>query len=120
MNGIPGASARADTGGVPTAQLLFRDELTADNTRVVSAVGELDLASRGRLVSTLTSGHHSATVIDLGGVTFMDCSGYGALIASRCIVEHDGRSLTVRGQTGQPGRLLELIAGVESGRTVEH
>jgi anti-anti-sigma factor len=95
-------------------QRLFFNEFTSHDTRVVNAIGELDLSTRSRLVSAATSGH-SATVIDLGGVTFMDCSGYGSLMTSRRIVEGDGRSFTVRGQTGQPARLLALIASVDNG-----
>ena len=55
-------------------------------------------------------------VIDLAGVTFMDCSGYGSLEASRSIVERDGRTFTTRGVTGQPARLFELIAALDDRR----
>jgi anti-anti-sigma factor len=82
--------------------------------RVVWVTGELDAASRDHLVATASSGDHPAVVIDLGGVTFMDCSGYGSLATSRLAVERNGRELTTRGQTGQPARLLELIAALET------
>jgi anti-anti-sigma factor len=52
-------------------------------------------------------------VVDLAGVTFMDCCGYGSLVASRLAVQRSGRTLTVRGQSGQPARLFELIAGLD-------
>jgi anti-anti-sigma regulatory factor len=54
-------------------------------------------------------------MIDLGGVTFMDCSGYAALVSSRLLIEADGRSLKITGQTGQPARLFDLIAQLEHG-----
>jgi anti-anti-sigma factor len=80
---------------------------------VVHISGELDMATRNRLFSASTAGHHSTMVIDLAGVTFLDCSGYGSLVASRRIIEGDGRTLTVRGATGQPAHLFELIAALE-------
>jgi anti-anti-sigma factor len=98
--------------GAPVPRLFLNAFSTAE-TYVIRVAGELDLANRNQLLSASTIGRHPAMVIDLGGVTFMDCSGYGSLVASRRMVEGEGRSLTVRGQTGQPARLLQLIADVE-------
>ncbi|HSP28414.1 MAG TPA: STAS domain-containing protein [Ilumatobacteraceae bacterium] len=89
---------------------------TEGDQRVVSVTGELDAASRDQLVVSATAGDHRSIVIDLAGVTFMDCSGYGSLAATRVAVEGVGRTLTTRGQTGQPGRLFELIATLEDRR----
>ena len=89
---------------------------TEGDQRVVWVTGELDAASRDQLVVSATAGDHPAIVIDLAGVTFMDCSGYGSLAATRLAVEDVGRTLTTRGQTGQPGRLFELIATLEDRR----
>ena len=44
----------------------------------------------------------------------MDCSGLGALVASRVDIESQGRSFTITGQTGQRARLVDLIAELES------
>jgi anti-anti-sigma factor len=77
---------------------------------VVHAAGELDRASSGKLIVTSTAGTHNAMVIDLDELTFMDSGGYHALEESRRMLELDGRTLTIRGQTGEPARLLELIA----------
>jgi anti-anti-sigma factor len=88
---------------------------TRGNRCVVHVVGELDCATRDQLVTALTAGHQPAMTIDLGGITFMDCSGYAALVAARQVIESDGRSLAVTGQTGQPARLWKLIAELEGG-----
>ena len=72
--------------------------------------GELDIAARNIVVDATTAGQHPMMIVDLAGVTFMDCDGYGCLVASRLILEASGRTLTLRGQTGQPGRLLAMIA----------
>ena len=98
----------------PSNGRLFLQGHTDGDARVVRVVGELDAASRDRLVLASTAGDHPAIVIDLAGVTFMDCSGLGSIEASRAIVERGGRTLVIRGQTGQPARLLELIAALES------
>lgn len=97
------------TRSAPSAPLLL-DVVPVGNVCVVSVSGELDFTTRDQLVSVATAGHHPAMVIDLGEVTFMDCTGYGALVDSRLAIENDGRSLTITGHTGQPARLSELIA----------
>ncbi len=83
--------------------------------RVVWVTGELDAASREQLASA-AAGDHPAMVVDLAGVTFMDCGGYGSLATTRLAIEGAGRTLTTRGQTGQPGRLFDLIASLEDRR----
>lgn len=77
---------------------------------VVLVSGELDLATRNTVFLAATEGQHRAMVVDLTGVTFMDCAGYGCLAACRLVLEGSGRTLTVRGQNGQPARLLAMIA----------
>jgi anti-anti-sigma regulatory factor len=53
-------------------------------------------------------------VIDLAGLTFMDCGGYRCLVACRLAIGGRGGTLVIRGQTGQPARLLDLIRGLEA------
>lgn len=106
--------AESDIGLRAPEPRLFLNVCNTHNTCVVHVAGELDLATRDQLVSASTEGHHPAMVIDLGGVTFMDCSGYGSLVASRRVIEGEGRSLAITGQTGQPARLCKLIADLES------
>ena len=89
----------------------FRASVAANGVIYVS--GELDLATRDQLVSVVTAGRRPAVEVYLGGCTFMDCSGYGALVASRLAIEGQGRSLTITGQTGQPALLWKLIADLE-------
>ncbi len=100
------------SAGSPDGDLLLNVHTEADS-RVVSASGELDLASRNRIFVTSTSGSHPTTVIDLSGVTFMDCGGYGSIVAARVVIEQEGRRLTVRGQTGQAAHLIDLISTIE-------
>lgn len=94
----------------PTRPALLLRVFSAHDTVMVDVTGEVDLASRDQLVSVATAGGHPSVVIDLAGCTFMDCSGYSALVAARLAIEADGRSLTVTGQTGQPARLFDVIA----------
>lgn len=82
-------------------------------TGAIYVSGELDLATRDQLVSVVTGGRRPTVEVHLGGCTFMDCSGYGALVASRLAIEGQGRSLTITGQTGQPALLWKLIADLE-------
>jgi anti-anti-sigma factor len=98
----------------PDHNLVF-DVVADDNFSVVLATGEFDLASHDPLVAASTAGRHPAMVIDLADVTFMDCGGYRSLVAARLIIEQGGRTLAIRGATGQPARLLHLIARLERG-----
>jgi hypothetical protein len=42
----------------------------------------------------------------------MDCGGYGGLLAISGVLNEHGGSLMWRNQTGQPARLLNLIANL--------
>lgn len=77
---------------------------------VVHVRGELDIATRNIVFVTVTAQQHPTTVVDLAGVTFMDCGGYGCLVTCRLVLEGSGRTLTLRGQTGQPARFLAMMA----------
>ncbi len=98
--------------GAPAPTLLL-NLLAAHDSCVVHVTGEVDLATRDQLVSASTSGDHRQMVIDLGGVTFMDCGGLRAFSISRQIIESQGRSLAITGETGQPARFFDLIAELE-------
>ncbi len=83
------------------------------SSRVVCVSGELDIDTRNQLVVIGVAGDQTAVIVDLSALTFMDCAGYGAIIAIRQVLEHSARSLTIRNQTGQPARLLDMIAALE-------
>ncbi len=79
---------------------------------VVFVSGELDLATRDTVVVAAKDAERRAMIVDLDAVTFMDCAGYGCLAECRLVLEGSGRTLTIRGQTGQPARLLAMIAAM--------
>jgi anti-anti-sigma factor len=81
--------------------------------RVVHLIGELGLAGRDGFYNAGVIGDHSALVVDMSRLTFLDCSGYGVLVAVRLAIQQRGGSVVVRGPTGQPAHLLTLLA--ESG-----
>lgn len=82
-------------------------------TPVVYLAGELDFSGRAALATTCTAFDHDAVVIDLSELHFMDCAGYGGLVAARLALESRGGSLTLLGSDGEPKRLLDLIAETE-------
>ena len=81
--------------------------------RVVRVGGELDVSTRARVRDACLSGRGNSVVVDIAEVTFMDCSGYGCLVAARRILEASGGSLTLRHQTGQPAQFLQLLARLQ-------
>jgi anti-anti-sigma factor len=82
--------------------------------RVVRLAGELDLATRVACFNACVTGDTNTVEIDLSALTFLDCSGYGALVAARLVLEERGGSLTVSNSTGQPDHLVRLLAQLET------
>lgn len=58
-------------------------ELPDLDVHVVELSGELDIVSADFLTDVLTEVAGSTVVVDLSGLTFMDCSGIAALTAAR-------------------------------------
>ncbi len=81
---------------------------------MVQISGELDVVTRGMVRRACLTGRRRAVVVELGDTTFMDCSGYGSLVAARRILQRHGGSLTLRNQSGQPAELLAMITKLES------
>jgi anti-anti-sigma factor len=81
--------------------------------RVVQIGGELDIATRNRARQACLEGRSHDVVVEMADVTFMDCCGYGGLVAARKVLQADGGSLTLNHQTGQPAELLVMLAVLE-------
>jgi anti-anti-sigma factor len=79
----------------------------------VHVTGELDIATRDLVHRACLAGGHLVVAVEMADTTFMDCSGYGGLVAARLDLERRGGSLTLRGPTGQPAALLALLAAPE-------
>ena len=88
------------------------------SSRVVRVCGELDIKTRNQLVVMCVAGNQPAVIVDLTALTFMDCAGYAAFATVRDVLEHSARSLTIRNQTGQPARLLDMIGALEQPGTL--
>lgn len=84
-----------------------------DRHRVVRIGGELDVATRNR-VRRACLGGRKEVVVEMAEMTFMDCSGYGALVAARRVLQAHGGSLTLQNQAGQPAELLAMLARHEA------
>ncbi len=82
---------------------------SGDTTRLVRIAGELDTASGDLVLRSCTHGRTADVVVDLTDLTFMDCGGYGSLVAARLRLEGLGRTLVIVGAVGEPRRLLDLI-----------
>jgi len=86
-----------------------------DPMHVVVITGELDLASRDETVRACTAAGQVDVIVEMAGLAFMDCAGYGALIAARTLLEFRGGSLTLVNPCGQPLRLMVLIGEGKGG-----
>jgi anti-anti-sigma factor len=95
---------------------LAMSSVSADGHRVVQVSGELDIVARDLVRQACLQGVDLAVVVDMTDLTFMDCTGYGALIAARRILTDLGGSLTIRNQAGQPAHLVSLLSALEAPR----
>ena len=76
----------------------------------VRLTGDLDLACAPLLKRLLTPMARAGrdVVLDLGGVTFLDCSGVTALLRAHRLVQARGGSLTLRHVSPRVRRVIEL------------
>jgi anti-anti-sigma regulatory factor/transcriptional regulator with GAF, ATPase, and Fis domain len=86
----------------------------AGNRRTVRITGDLELATRNDCFNACVNGDGDIVDIDISAITFMNCSGYSALVAARLVVEQRGGSLNICNPTGQPAYFLGLLARIES------
>ncbi len=82
--------------------------------RVVRIGGELDVHTRHEVRQACIEGWGHVVDVEMADMTFMDCCGYGALVAARRILQAKGGSLTLRNQTGQPAELLTMLKLLEA------
>jgi anti-anti-sigma factor len=113
--GTPGPLPRpleleATDSDVPLFDL---SESIEHGSSVIQVSGQLDIATRNRCLEACLGAHHVAVVVDMATLTFMDCAGYGALVAARRALQARGGSLTLRHATGQPARLLATLVRVD-------
>lgn len=82
----------------------------------IEIAGELDLAGADQVFQQCTGDQTRDVVVDLSDLTFMDCGGYRALVASRAELALHHRTLALVGAVGEPRRLLELVQQIDTSR----
>ncbi len=107
----------ADHPGVATRHheriCLSLSVATDGGLRTVSVGGDIDLGTRSAVLSACVADDSRDVVVDLHATTFIDCGGYGALVAARRELEDRGGSLRWSAPTGQPARFLALLGSLE-------
>ena len=99
-----------DVGNDHDRQFTAQVDIEGDQ-RTVHVTGELDLVSRAQMVRSCVDGVPHSVVVELAGLTFMDCAGYRSFVEVRKFLEQRGRSLVLANPRGEPARLLALIDG---------
>jgi anti-anti-sigma factor len=97
------------TPGLPFTISIFRD----GRFRVVQIGGELDVATGNLARRACLAGRRKAVVVEMSETTFMDCCGYGGLVAARNELQRHGGSLSLRNVAGQPAELLMMLTALE-------
>lgn len=93
-------------------QLRIDTTYPSPDTARAAVVGEVDLATapelRDRLLNVLRKYPPAALVVDLSGVTFLDCTGISALVAVRNAAVQVDYHLRVTGSPPIVHRILDL------------
>jgi anti-anti-sigma factor len=93
-------------------QLHIDTSYPAPSTASVAVVGEVDLATasvlRDRLLDVLREQAPAVLIVDLGGVTFLDCTGVGALAGVRNTAIDGGRRMWIVRPQPIVRRVLDL------------
>jgi anti-anti-sigma factor len=96
----------------PLPQLRMDTSCPSPTMARITVVGEVDLATvplfRDRLISVLHDQNPAVIDIDLAGVSFLDCTGIGALVAVRNIAIQAGRQMRVAHPRPAIRRVLKL------------
>jgi anti-anti-sigma factor len=78
-----------------------------DHSPIVMLTGEIDLSTLAELRACLAP-LQGRVIVDLYGVSFLDSSGIGVLVAARKALSSDGGDLMLRSPTSRVRRVLEL------------
>lgn len=83
---------------------------------VVHLEGTLTLPESVAALAACTEESLRHVLLDLSRLTFMDCAGWGALVAAEGALRHRGGSLGVTHAVGEPHRLITLVRQLEDER----
>lgn len=94
---------------------------TADATAVLRLVGEIDLSSAHLMVDSIDQAVDAGArtvILDFGGVTFVNSTGLGAMVAATKRLRADGGDLVLRQFRGIPASAL-ATTGLDRFFTIE-
>jgi len=83
----------------------------ADRTPVFVVTGEIDADSMLALQAPLSEFTHRHVVLDMSGVSFMDCRGLRVILSQRIKMTETGGSVHIRGAS-PPVRRLMRVSGL--------
>jgi anti-sigma B factor antagonist len=88
----------------------------ARGANAIAAFGEIDVATAPELrsaLNTMIDGGASAVEVDMAGVTFIDSSGLGALIAALKRARQRDSDITISNLAGATRRVFEITGLVD-------
>lgn len=95
----------------------IRSSVNAEPVCRLRVIGELDTAAAPRLIRSLREARHRASparvLLDLSGVTFIDCSGLTALLTAARNARREGYELEVDEQVSLPVQRMIDMTGVD-------
>jgi anti-anti-sigma factor len=82
-----------------------------DNETTVSVAGDIDICVERQLREFLVQAalRHGPLLLDMSEVSFMDCTGLGAVLRARWEAESRGGSIRLTGASSAVRRIIELV-----------
>ncbi len=89
---------------------IIRESRTEDGVTVVTAQGEIDLATTPQLAAALEEAAMASpyVIVDLSAVTYMDSSGFGALLGATKLLRPGGGTIYLVGCSSNIERMLVI------------
>lgn len=80
---------------------------------VIAPCGELDIATRGTVISAATPwlAPRARVVLDCSGITFMDSWGFAALLELRCLAAAADATFALAAVPKAVSRIIKLAGG---------
>jgi anti-sigma B factor antagonist len=100
----------------PDCMIRLRHRILPDGSAVIAISGDLDLATAGqtvRYVTEIIDSYDGPVTADLGGLTFCDACGLGALIRISRYAQRSGRLFTLSSPPQSLTRIMR-ITGVDT------
>ncbi|MFI6600184.1 STAS domain-containing protein [Nonomuraea sp. NPDC050536] len=111
MRGLDHALAGSEGGRDAMTALTVTSSQLSSST-LIRVKGEVDTTTSEQLKAVITHGRRAGRplVVDVSGMSFLDCKGLSVLLHAHTDAERDGGSLYLAGVQSRPLRVMQITA----------